>query len=129
MFCRSGAASGAADGLGSFKQIVTLAIVACLAGSPVLAEDKPVDENPPAPNLLEEGAKMFMRGLAQELDPALERLQNFTAEMLPMLEKLQEQIGDFSQYHMPEVLPNGDIIIRRKQPKPGVDEENGQIEL
>ncbi len=72
---------------------------------------------------------MFMRGLAQELDPALQQLQKMTAEMLPMLEKLQEQIGDFSQYHMPEMLPNGDIIIRRKQPKPVVDEENGQIEL
>ena len=34
--------------------------------------------------------------------------------MGPALETLLEAVEDFSAYHPPEVLPNGDIILRKK---------------
>ncbi len=54
-------------------------------------------------SLLEEGARLMMRGLM--------------AEVAPLLEDLDGALGDLSLYHAPEILPNGDIIIRRRVPK------------
>tara|TARA_R110002096_G_scaffold7102_5_gene31515 strand:+ start:8584 stop:8886 length:303 start_codon:yes stop_codon:yes gene_type:complete len=41
-------------------------------------------------------------------------MQQFIDEMGPTLNELQDTIKDWSNYSAPEVLPNGDIIIRRK---------------
>jgi len=49
------------------------------------------------------------------------------AEMGPALADILGQIEDISNYHPPEMLPNGDIIIRKKTPAemviPNEDEE------
>lgn len=44
----------------------------------------------------------------------LEQLERLTKPLVPMLRDLGKQIEDIPNYHPPEVLPNGDIIIRRK---------------
>jgi hypothetical protein len=50
--------------------------------------------------------------------------------MGPALRDLMDQVGDLSAYHAPEVLPNGDIIIRRKTPQEMQDiPPDGEIEL
>jgi hypothetical protein len=62
-------------------------------------------------SLIDRGARMLLRGLMAELEPALRDLGS--------------TIDDLSAYHAPEVMPNGDIIIRRKvplTPPPGDDE-------
>jgi hypothetical protein len=41
-------------------------------------------------------------------------MKQFMDEMSPALTELQDTISDWSNYAAPEVLPNGDIIIRRK---------------
>ena len=51
----------------------------------------------------------------------LEQLERLTKPLLPMLRDLGKQIEDLPNYHPPEVLPNGDIIIRRK-PDPEIPE-------
>lgn len=53
-------------------------------------------------DLLQEGTRLMLRGLMEELEPALR--------------DMRDRIGDLSAYHPPEILPNGDIIIRRKVP-------------
>lgn len=53
-------------------------------------------------SLLEEGARLMLRGLMAELEP--------------MLSDLEGALSDLSAYHAPEVLPNGDILLRRKVP-------------
>jgi hypothetical protein len=45
-------------------------------------------------------------------------LEQFMDEMGPALSELQDTIQDWSNYAAPEVLPNGDIIIRRKPDAP-----------
>lgn len=59
---------------------------------------------------LSKEAQTLMEGWAKELGPKLE-------ELGPLLEDLARKMGDLSAYHPPEVLENGDILIRRKQPR------------
>ena len=68
-------------------------------------------------SLLEEGTKLLLRGLLSEMEPALRELEGALREL--------------DAYHPPEVLPNGDIIIRRKVPLDPVPEtgEGGEVEL
>lgn len=70
-------------------------------------------------SLLEEGTRLLLRGLMSQMEPALRELQG----------RLQE----LDSYHPPEVLPNGDILIRRKTPlEIGPDAEmgeGGEVEL
>lgn len=66
--------------------------------------------------LLNEGTRLILRGLLDQLEPMAEGWG-----------QLVEMLNDFSLYEMPEMLPNGDIIIRRKVPlEPG---EDGEIDL
>lgn len=101
-------------------------------------------------SLMEEGARLFLRGMMEEAEPALKELQRlvedmepamrqFVQEMGPALNELLGQVDDLSNYHAPEMLPNGDIILRRKTPLPPPDmpqdpnalpeKEDGQIDL
>lgn len=50
----------------------------------------------------------------------LEQLERLTKPLVPMLRDLGEQIKKAPGYYPPEVLPNGDIIIRKK-PEPDED--------
>jgi len=47
--------------------------------------------------------------------------------LLPMIETLMERlpivIDNLPDYQMPEIMPNGDIIIRRKRKLPRIDPE------
>jgi hypothetical protein len=93
-------------------------------------------------SLMEEGARLFWEGIRREMGPALEEFQDraqemepalrqFVEEMGPALRGLMDEVGDLSAYHAPEVLPNGDIIIRRKTPQELQDAPapDGEIEL
>lgn len=79
-------------------------------------------------SLMEQGAELFFEGLRKEMEPALEDLQglasqfgpamqSFFEEMGPALAELAGDIEDWSAYEAPEILPNGDIIIRKKSPQ------------
>jgi len=86
-----------------------LALSLALTG-PAVAQDSP--RNPDLSEglgLLEQGTRLMLRGLMEELGPALREMEEgFGA--------LQEMLGDMTLYHAPEVLPNGDILIRRRTP-------------
>ena len=100
-----------------------LAIILCLTGAtPALAQ-----EHGDGLSLMERGAQMLMEGLLREMEPALEdlkgmaeefgpALRDFTAQMGPALRGLLDEVEDWSVYEPPEMLDNGDIIIRRKSP-------------
>lgn len=77
---------------------------------------------------LSNNAQTLLEGWVAELGPKLE-------ELGPTLEGFANKIEDMSAYHPPEVLKNGDIIIRKKTPtEPKSDEppakiipENGEV--
>ncbi len=123
------------------KQIAALTLAIGLSVTPAVAQDESA-EIEDGFNLMEEGARMLMRGLMSEVEPAISGLRGsledmapamgeFLTTMGPALTDLLRQVDDFSHYRAPEFLPNGDIIIRRKPDAPVwvPDAENGEIEL
>ena len=92
----------------------------CLTAAPAAAEEvgKSVDEGF---SLLQEGAKIIMRAFLDDMEPAMKDLKkgmgDAMAEMGPALRELLAKIDDIRNYHAPEILPNGDIILRRKTPQ------------
>lgn len=94
-------------------------------------------------SLMERGAELFLEGLQREMAPTLQdlsefadllgpSLRSFWVQMGPAISELADKVEDWSAYHPPEILPNGDIIIRRKQPEPEQPEtepEPGQTDI
>lgn len=122
------------------KRVLPFVLGAALLATPAVAQDEDSGLS-----IMERGAQMFLEGLLQEMEPAIEELsgladqmgpalRNFATEMGPKLTELLDEIEDWSVYEAPEVLPNGDIIIRRKPdapvtPAPKSSEPAPQIEL
>ena len=92
------------------KRLATLTMALWLTTHPAGAQTAPEQEGT---DLMGEALRLFMQGLLQEMEPAIEGMENF--------------FRDLDAYHPPEVLPNGDIIIRRKSPLEAAPE--GEIEL
>jgi hypothetical protein len=101
------------------RKIFAVPLVGLLLAQPLLAQE----EAPPS--LMERGAQMFLDGLREEMAPALDdmaallqeagpAMQDFLKHMGPKLREVMTQVEDWSVYEAPEVLENGDIIIRRK---------------
>lgn len=98
-------------GASIFAALVASVVTVGAAGIAAAESPPKVDEGL---SLLSEGSRLLMEGLMQELEP--------------MMEELRQGLGgidDLTGYHAPEILPNGDILIRKKQPTA----EDGEIEL
>lgn len=111
------------------KHVAALILAATVAATPVPAQEaeRPGDLQEGI-DLLGEGMRLFFRGLGDEIEP---RLREFAESMEPAMTRLMELIDDMDAYHLPEKLPNGDIIIRRKRPgEEGAPESpEGEIEI
>ena len=89
--------------------------------SPALAENQ--TPNDLSPNF-GEGANQLFGDLLNDLAPLFEGMEelgnDLGEEIGPLLDDLNSSIAEgfegLNAYHPPEFLPNGDIIIRRKQP-------------
>jgi hypothetical protein len=106
--------------------------VFAVLATPALAQDgsESVDKGF---SLLQEGARILMESMLKEMEPTLRGMQDdlgtVLKEMEPGLRDLGSMIGDLRNYHAPEKLPNGDIIIRRKTPAEILTERGNDIEL
>lgn len=105
------------------KQIMPFAVALTLLAPAAQAEE---DQGL---SLMERGAQMFLEGILKEMEPAVDEFQGLADEMGPVLRQFSQEMGpkltelfseieDWSVYQPPEVLPNGDIIIRRKPEQP-----------
>ncbi len=123
------------------RLILALALATPLAAA---AEEPPKPEQPgKGTSLMEEGAKLLLRGLMAEMEPALDDMAKALEEARPYFEDLGPQLtelvrlmGDFRNYEAPVVLPNGDILIRRRPDAPPLHPDgpqlpgpNGEIDL
>lgn len=109
------------------KHLYASLIAFSLGLSPAMAEETPKTQE--GFDLMERGAQLLFEGLLNELEPSMNEFQSFVEEAGPQLRALLvemgpalvdalNQIDDFSYYERPEVLPNGDIIIRREKDAP-----------
>ncbi|MFN3936956.1 MAG: AAA+ family ATPase [Gemmobacter sp.] len=106
-------------------------ILSCCLAAPVAAEGPAPDapgEIEQGADLLEQGARLLLRGLLAEIEPTMREMGSALAELEPAMRDLARMIGDIRNYHAPEMLPNGDIILRRKVPLVP-DEPLGEIDL
>jgi len=106
------------------RHILLAAILLC--ATPAYAQDV---DNDPAPG---DSLGQFFDGLRDQLAPLVEdlgpQLRGFADGLGPLIEELMGRIDDLSYYELPEVLPNGDIIIRRNQDAPELPPE-GQFDI
>ena len=116
-----------------------LALILALVAAPAAAQEGD------GKSLMERGMQLFFEGLLDEMEPAIEGFESMArefgpamAEMLdemgPAFAQLLERVGDLSNYEPPVMLPNGDIILRRKPDAPEMPEapeigEGGAVEL
>jgi len=112
------------------KRIVLTSLVALVLAAPVMSPATAQDAADPDEglSLMERGAQMFMEGILREMEPTMQDLRDLAQEMGPDLRRFVQEMGpafgellgkidDLSAYHPPEMLPNGDIILRRKTPQ------------
>ncbi|MDH5797036.1 MAG: hypothetical protein OEZ19_00610 [Paracoccaceae bacterium] len=84
---------------------------------------------PASVGVAEDGQEKMRQG-ADLLQEGLELLlEDLLAELGPAWLELQEMIGDLSAYYPPEILPNGDIILRRKVPIELPPEGESEVEI
>lgn len=132
--------------IGGMRRFALITAAALCLTAPALAQDSEAEPEEPGEgrSLVEEGARMFLEGILREMEPALRDLEGMAGEMEPALREFAKEMGpafaallgkidDLSNYEMPEMLPNGDIIIRRKEPldpeaptEPELDVEPGE---
>lgn len=95
------------------------------APAPETAED--------GPSLMERGLALFFEGFTQEMEPALDEMRQALDQLgptiAPAMEKLMALVDDMTNYELPEMLENGDIIIRRKPEAPPVEPPPDGVEL
>ncbi|KPP85012.1 MAG: hypothetical protein HLUCCA08_11585 [Rhodobacteraceae bacterium HLUCCA08] len=115
-----------------------LATAIALSPVPLAAQEGEIGDGI---DLMEQGARMLMRGLLSELEPQLDEFEALAGDMGPMLQSMTEEIGpglldllrqvdSFRHYEAPEILPNGDIILRRRPDAPvWVAPDNGEVDL
>lgn len=110
------------------KHLIYITTALALCVSPAAAQDDGTDIDDGV-NLMEEGAKLLLRGLMTEMEPAIADLRDLADEMEPAMRDMMAEMGpaladminkidDFRNYDAPEILPNGDIIMRRRAEAP-----------
>jgi len=126
--------------LKDMKQLITATLVLGLAVTPALAQDETAPDIDEGFSLMEEGARILLRGLMTEMEPAIDDLREGFSEMGPAFTEFAEMAGpafaellnrvdDFRNYEAPEFLPNGDIIIRRAPDAPVWVPEDPEAEI
>lgn len=122
------AGAPSAAGLPSFSTVIVVATLAFAVVAPPAQAEDPAPRDPDAGeferelDVMKEKFDRLWDDVVKSMEPAIDRLVR-TFEAL-------ERVDDFKYYEDPEVLENGDIIMRRKEdapplPPPGVDPEKG----
>ncbi|QPM91912.1 hypothetical protein [Pseudooceanicola algae] len=74
-------------------------------------------------------------GMGQMAEDAAPALRDLFARLGPAWQEVLDQVKDFSDYEAPQILPNGDILIRRKEEAPEYvpavpgENEDGSVDL
>lgn len=105
------------------KRMLPLLLAASLTAAPTFAQEP--EEGGEGRSMMGQGLELFMDGLRQEMAPAMDNLRDmaerfgpamssFLEEMGPALAGMMDEVKDWTLYYPPEMLPNGDIIMRRR---------------
>ena len=112
--------------MGYVYRMKHIIVALALTLTPAMAQEVVPDETDKRLSLLQEGAGLLLRGMMSDMEPAMQDMAKAFAEAEPMLRDLMAMMDDLTNYHAPEVLPNGDILIRRKL---AVELESPEVDL
>jgi len=90
------------------------------APAPTPTEENAEENSAPLLEDWTSGAERMMREMLEDLRPEMEGMMT---EIIPRLRQLGELMGGIANYETPEILPNGDIIIRRKPDAPPMPQD------
>ncbi|SPJ24231.1 AAA+ family ATPase [Palleronia abyssalis] len=116
------------------RHIIPALVTALLLSTPAIAQEATEDPDMPIGDtsdveqgldLLSEGTRQLLRGLMGEVEPRMRDL----AESLENFDFNGIGVDDLGAYHPPEMLPNGDIILRRKEDRPIDTPMDDEIEI
>jgi len=104
------------------RHVLTLPLIVMLAALPAQAQED-------APSLLEDGIRDLFERMVEDMRPAVDDLSALVEEYRPLVELLGEemapalaevlgQIDSITYYAPPVILPNGDIVMRRRPDAP-----------
>lgn len=65
-------------------------------------------------SIMDQALRQLLEGLLLEMEPTLDDMRDFIEQMGPAMADVLNEVKDWSAYEPPEILENGDIIIRRK---------------
>ena len=82
---------------------------------PALAQTPPSDADKGL-SLMQQGAELLFNHMLGQVEPSLQDMAQALKEAQPKLMEILAMMDDLQNYHAPEKLPNGDIILRRKTP-------------
>lgn len=104
------------------RSFLTIALCALLA-SHAPAQDSPATPEPDGEandgfSLIQEGARMLLRGLLTEMEPAIDEMGKALENLEPAVKDLMALIDDIRNYEAPRMLDNGDILIPRRKGVP-----------
>ncbi len=89
------------------QRMVRIGFLLALFATPAFAQESDTGRD-----LMAEALRLFMKGMLEEMEPAIDDLSSL--------------LDNLDAYHPPEILPNGDIIIRRKTPE---EPPEGEVDL
>lgn len=92
------------------RNSLLFALCACLLAAPIRAQDAPP---PTLMDKLDEMMQLFRDRVAPKMEEGLQAME-------PELRDFMARMQGMMQYHAPEFLPNGDILIRRRAPDDAV---------
>ena len=101
------------------KHVTSIFVASLLAAAPLQAGQHDAPKSP----LPTEDELQQLGELAESW------MKRFADRMSPMVEQLQDMVDDLNAYEAPEMLPNGDIIIRRKPDAQTAEEDPQTLEL
>lgn len=91
-----------------------LIAVSLALSAPARGQSELPTEEPSAAPLLDFFERM-LRGFMTEIEPQMRDLERGFEALEPEIQGFIDRMRGMAQYHPPQVLPNGDILIRRRQ--------------
>lgn len=115
-----------------FILVPALVLTLSAASLPLTAPLLHAQETAPTAEMawIEWGMSLFGDTVMQEVAPAIGDMkalaEQFGPAIAPSVEKLLALVDDMTNYELPEIQENGDILIRRKPDAPAIDTQAGQ---
>ncbi|WP_284325080.1 AAA+ family ATPase [Cypionkella aquatica] len=92
------------------------ALTLLLLAAPAMAQTAPPSDADKGLSLMQQGAELLFNHMMGQVEPSLQDMAQALKDAQPKIMEILAMVDDLTNYHAPEKLPNGDIILRRKTP-------------